>query len=111
MINSLYQPLYRSHCNYDAIPAISVVDIQTTSALVIGICQQSYPVTSNNAKENYFLYRAQIPPERNKVFLSNKIQKYIDMQFNDVNKSSVLNILDFNCKNILTSIPLFDVTG
>jgi hypothetical protein len=42
------------------------------------------------------------------VFLSNKIQKYIDMQFNDVNKSPVLNILDFNCKNILTSIPLFD---
>jgi hypothetical protein len=30
------------------------------------------------------------------------------MQFNDVNKSPVLNILDFNCKNILTSIPLFD---
>ena len=42
------QPLYRFHCSYDAIPAISVVDIQTTSALVIDICQQTYPVTSNN---------------------------------------------------------------
>lgn len=38
------QPLYRFHCSYDAIPAISVVDIQTTSALVIDICQQTYPV-------------------------------------------------------------------
>ena len=30
------------------------------------------------------------------------------MQINNVNNDPVLNILDFNCKNILTSIPLFD---
>jgi hypothetical protein len=72
--------------------------------------REGQPLFYLPTKENYFLF-AQNPNStgtKQSVLKQQYTDVNIDMQINDVNNSPVLNILDLNCKNILTSISLFD---
>jgi hypothetical protein len=60
--------------------------------------------TTQHQVATIFLGSTQILPETHNVFKYNRDVKRLQK---DVHNFTVLNILDFNCKNILTCGPLF----